>query len=79
MPGLWQIFASLGLFASARSLPRRVALIGGWYFVSGFGCLLWASTGQTLSPWAMGAPFFVGQTLLAAILHFSAQGSDEEE
>ena len=79
MPGLWQLFASLGLFASVRSLPRSMALAGGWYFVSGFACLLWASSSQTLSPWLMGVPFFAGQMLMAAILHFSAQGPDEEE
>jgi hypothetical protein len=79
MPGLWQLFASLGLFASVRSLPRSIALVGGWYFVSGFACLLWASTTQSLSPWLMGVPFFAGQLLMAAILHFSAKDSDEEE
>jgi hypothetical protein len=79
MPGLWQLFASLGLFASVRSLPRGIALVGGWYFVSGFACLLWAGTTHSLSPWLMGAPFFTGQLLMAAILHFSADGSDEEE
>ncbi len=79
MPGLWQLFASLGLFASVRSLPRSITLVGGWYFVSGFACLLWASSAHNLSPWLMGAPFFAGQMLMAAILHFSAEGTDEEE
>lgn len=78
MPGLWQLFASLGFFASGRSLPRSMALVGGWYFVSGFTCLLWASTTQSLSPWLMGVPFFAGQVLMAVILHFSSQDGDEE-
>jgi hypothetical protein len=60
-------------------LPRGIALVGGWYFVSGFACLLWAGTTHSLSPWLMGAPFFTGQLLMAAILHFSADGRDEEE
>ncbi len=79
MPGLWQLFVSLGIFASVRSLPRSMALAGGWYFLTGFVCLLWASVAHTLSPWAMGVPFFLGQMLMAAILHFSVQGSHEEE
>jgi hypothetical protein len=79
MPGLWQILVSLGIFASVRSLPRSMALAGGWYFVSGFVYLLWASAAHTLSPWAMGVPFFLGQMLMAAILHFSSQGTHEEE
>ena len=79
MPGLWQLLVSLGIFASVRSLPRSMALVGGWYFLSAFACLLWASTSHTMSPWMMGAPFFLGQMLMAAVLHFSAQGSHEEE
>jgi len=79
MPGLWQIFVSLGIFASVRSLPRPMALAGGWYFISGFVCLLWASSTKTLSPWAMGAPFFAGQMLMAASLHLSSQGGRNEE
>jgi hypothetical protein len=79
MPGLWQIFASLGFFASVRSLPRSMVLVAGWYFVSGFASLLLASTTHMLSPWLMGLPFFIGQMLMAAILHFSAEGSDEED
>jgi hypothetical protein len=79
MPGLWQVFASLGLFASVRSLPRSMVLVAGWYFVSGFACLLIASTTHALSPWLMGVPFFIGQMLMASILHFSAEGGDEED
>lgn len=79
MPGLWQIFVALGIFASVRSLPRNIALVGGWYFITGFACLLWASTARTLSPWMMGLPFFAGQMLMAALLHFSASGEGDDE
>jgi hypothetical protein len=78
MPGLWQLFVSLGIFASGRSLPRGMSLAGGWYFLSGFVCLIWACSTKSLSPWQMGAPFFLGQILMAAILHISAQSIDEE-
>ena len=79
MPGLWQLFVSLGIFASIRTLPRRIALGGIWYFLSGFVCLLIANTSHILSPWLMGIPFFAGQSLMATILFFSVEGADEEE
>jgi hypothetical protein len=79
MPGLWQILVSLGIFASLRSLPGIVAWSGGWYFLSGFLCLLLAGRDQALSPWLMGLPFFGGQMLTAAILHFSTGDGDGED
>jgi hypothetical protein len=79
LPGLWQVLTSLGVFASVRSLPRTVALAGGWYFVAGFAVLLLASTTHTLSPWTMGLPFAIGQALMAAILHFASGEADVED
>ncbi len=78
MPGLWQIFMSLGIFASVRSLPRAVAWSGGWYFLSGFLCLLLAAQSRALSPWLMGLPFFGGQMLVAVILYYSGGDGDGE-
>jgi hypothetical protein len=78
LPGLWQILVSLGVFASVRSLPHGMMLAGGWYFLSGFVCLLIASGTHMLSPWLMGAPFFAGQMLIAVILYYSARGEDGE-
>jgi hypothetical protein len=79
LPGLWQLLVSLGVFASVRSLPRTVSMAGAWYFVTGFGTLLWASQSHALSPWTMGLPFVIGQWLMAAILHFASGGIDAEE
>jgi hypothetical protein len=79
LPGLWQIFVSLGVFASVRSLPRTVAFGGAWYFVSGFATLLLASQSHALSPWTMGLPFVIGQLLMAAILHFASGETDVED
>lgn len=67
LPGLWQIFVALGIFAAARLLPGQTILAAAWYFLSGFCVLLMASRGHTLSPWFMGIPFFVGQCLMAAV------------
>jgi hypothetical protein len=79
LPGLWQVLVSLGVFASVRSLPRSVALAGGWYFVAGFVVLVLASQSHTLSPWTMGLPFVIGQWLMAAILYFASEETDVED
>jgi len=79
LPGLWQVLVSLGIFASVRSLPRSVALAGGWYFVAGFGVLLLASQSHALSPWTMGLPFVIGQWLMAAILYVASGETDVED
>jgi hypothetical protein len=79
LPGLWQLLVSLGVFASIRSLPRSVALAGAWYFVAGFAVLLLASRSHTLSPWTMGLPFAIGQSLMATILYFASGESDAED
>jgi hypothetical protein len=79
LPGLWQVLVSLGVFASVRSLPRSVALAGGWYFVAGFVVLVLASQNHALSPWTMGLPFVIGQGLMAAILYFASEETDVED
>ena len=79
MPGLWQLFVSLGIFASVRTLPRNMMLVAGFYFVSAFASLMLAERHHDLSPWLMGVPFLGGQMLMAAILYFSAGESDDDE
>jgi hypothetical protein len=79
LPGFWQLLVSLGVFASVRSLPRSVGIAGGWYFVAGFATLLLGSESHALSPWTMGLPFVIGQSLTATILYFASGESDAEE
>jgi hypothetical protein len=79
LPGLWQLLVSLGISASARSLPRSVMLGAAWYFVAGFVTLMLASESHALSPWTMGLPFVGGQLLMAAILHFASGERDGED
>ncbi len=79
LPGLWQVLTSLGVFASVRSLPRSVALGGAFYFLAGFTVLILASQSHALSPWTMGLPFVIGQSLMAAILHFASGADDAED
>ncbi|MGB6658669.1 MAG: hypothetical protein WBE48_01190 [Xanthobacteraceae bacterium] len=78
LPGLWQVLVSLGIFASARLLPRSVALVGAWYFIAGFTVLILGSADHTLSPWTMGVPFVIGQSLMAALLHIASEDTDAE-
>jgi hypothetical protein len=79
LPGLWQILVSLGIFASVRSLPRTVALAGAWYFISGFAVVVLSSRTHTLSPWTMGLPFVIGQSVMACILYFASGDNDVED
>ena len=73
LPGLWQVFFSLGVFASCRFLPKATFLVGAWYLLSGLACLALA---RTLSPATMGIGFGTGQLLGAAILQLHRE--DEE-
>ena len=78
LPGLWQVLVGLGIFASVRSLPRSVALVGAWYFIAGFTVLVVGSVSHALSPWTMGLPFVIGQSLMAALLHIASEDTDAE-
>jgi hypothetical protein len=70
LPGLWELIFSLGVFASCRFLPRQMFAVGVWYLAAGLFCLAAASAARSLSPWAMGIPFGVGQLMVAAVLQF---------
>jgi len=78
LPGLWQIFVGMGIFAAVRTLPRAVGLVGGWYLVAGLAALAIAAEGRVLSPWLMGVPFIVGQLAMALVIHRASRGSDAE-
>jgi hypothetical protein len=78
LPGLWQIVFSLGVFSTARILPKAVFIVGIWYLGCGLACL---ALGQSdpLSPWSMGIPFGVGQLLVACILQLCRRSSYTDE
>jgi hypothetical protein len=78
LPGLWQLLFSLGVFASCRFLPRQTALVGIWYLIAGLTCLAVQSGTKSFSPWTMGIPFGVGQLLVAGVLHYGFEESNEE-
>jgi hypothetical protein len=79
LPGLWQVVVSLGIFSASRSLPGAVSMVAVWYLFCGLSCLAIASNGHSLSPWAMGLPFGVGQLLFAAIVHRGLGEADAED
>jgi hypothetical protein len=74
LPGLWQVFVALGVFAAVRTLPRAIVWVAAWYLASGLCVLLIASESCVLSPWMMGLPFGIGQLLTALILHRAEEG-----
>ncbi|MGH1590976.1 hypothetical protein ACRBEV_24690 [Methylobacterium phyllosphaerae] len=78
LPGLWQVLVGLGLFASARILPRAVQGVGAWYLLAGLTVLAFAAETRALSPWTMGLPFLVGQAWLAGIIHHGARAFDDD-
>ena len=56
-----------------------VAFAGAWYFVSGFAVVVLASQTHTLSPWTMGLPFVIGQSVMAGILYVASGDHDVED
>jgi hypothetical protein len=73
LPGLWQVVFALGVFASCRFLPRPMLLVGGWYLATALASLVLARGAAAFSPWAMGAPFAIGQLMVGAILQLTAR------
>lgn len=76
LPGLWQLFFSLGVFASCRLLPRATVAVALFYLAAGGASLALARGEHAFSPWAMGVPFGVGQLLAAAVLYWNLERND---
>ncbi|MDG3003135.1 hypothetical protein [Paludisphaera mucosa] len=77
LPGLWQVFYSLGIFATSRLLPRPMSAVAVFYAVTGLTTLATAQGEWALSPLAMGVPFGVGQFLAAALLYRTLERDDD--
>lgn len=73
LPGLWQMFYSLGIFATSRLLPRSMAAVAVFYAVAGAATLAFARGEWSLHPLAMAVPFAAGQFLAAALLYRSLE------
>ena len=72
LPGMWQIVFSLGVFASCRSLPRPMLLVGVWFLLTGLGCIALGDA-RALAPVTMSGAYVIGMLLVAAIHYFSAR------
>jgi hypothetical protein len=75
LPGLWMILFGLGIFSSARLLPRPAVLVGGFYLLAGL-MLLALGADVSLSPWAMTGGFAIGQFLSAGVLYWTLERND---
>ena len=73
LPGLWGILFSLGIFSSARLLPRAIVWVALYYLACGAGCLVWAQGPRAFSPWAMGLTFGGGQFFAALVLYVTLE------
>jgi len=73
LPGLWGVIFSLGLFASARVLPRPILFAALYYLAAGLVVLSLARGEHAFAPWAMGATFGGGQILTAIILYMTLE------
>jgi len=78
LPGIWQLVFSLGIFSSCRFLPRPMLAAGAWYLLTALVCVSLGDT-RALSPWAMGIPYAVGQSLVAAVLLFASQEQKQDQ
>lgn len=68
LPGLWSLIFGLGVFASARLLPREVTGVAIWYLLMGCVVLATAQGSFACAPWAMVVTFGVGQAAMSFIL-----------
>lgn len=76
LPGLWQILFALGIFASCRLLPRAIWYVAAFYLLAGLAMLIVARGPLALAPWAMGAPFGIGQLMAAGVLYWTLERVD---
>ena len=73
LPGLWQVFFSLGVFASCRLLPKAIVLVGVFYLAAGVYNITHADRSSAFAPWAMAIPFCLGQLGTAAVLYWNLE------
>jgi len=73
LPGLWAICFGIGIFASRPYIVRASGWVALYFYVMGVA-LLWTARGpETLSAWAVGGTFGVGQLLTAAVLYWNLE------
>jgi hypothetical protein len=79
LPGLWMILFAMGVFSVRRVLPRQVTIVGMFYLLCGLAAVAGPeSRDAALHPWAMGAAFGLGQSLLAGILYWTLERREKD-
>ena len=73
LPGVWMVLFSMGVFASARLLPREVFWVAGYYLLAGVAALVVGSRGLVGPGVEMMVGFGVGQTFAAGVLWFKLE------
>ena len=79
LPGLWQLLFSQGLFAACRTLPRPVLIVPCFFLATGLATLCLAREEYALAPFAVAAPFGVGQLAAAAALYWTMERHEQAE
>lgn len=79
LPGLWALSFGLGIFASRPYMVRGSGWVALYFYAAG-AVLLWTARGpETLSPWAVGGTFGVGQLLGAAVLYWNLEQDERSD
>ena len=73
LPGVWMVLFSMGVFASARLLPREVFWVAGYYLLAGVAGLVVGSRGLVCPGVEMMVGFGVGQAFAAGVLWFKLE------
>ena len=68
----WMLFG-LGIFASARLLPRAIVGVAVFYLLAGTLNLALSAGNLAFDPWSMGVPFGFGQLVTAVILYWNLE------
>ena len=76
LPGLWQVLFALGIFASRLLLPKATFGVAVFYLACGLVVLGLGLA--SLSPWAMGLPFGLGQLFAASVLYWNLEREREK-
>jgi hypothetical protein len=80
LPGIWSTCFGIGIFASRTYLVRASEWVALYYYAAG-AVLLWFAGPVTLTSWAVGLTFGLGQLMTAAVLYWSLEheGRDKDE
>jgi hypothetical protein len=73
LPGLWALLYGVAIFAARPYVPAASVWVALYYWTAGLVLLWSAQSLDTLSPWAVGGTFGVGQLLAAITLYWTLE------